>query len=62
MPVPVDFDILLMRLDDLVLDLVGSVLLGFFFGSPSDLISLLSFDLNLVDRLLSGLSHLMELT
>ena len=49
-----------MRLDDLVLDLVGTLLLVLLLKRASLFVDLLGVDTNLSDALLSLLSHLLE--
>ncbi len=53
LPVPVDFDVFLMRLDDFVLDLVSSFLFIFLLECASVFVKLLSVSLDLDNSLLS---------
>ena len=51
LPVPVDLDVLLVRLDDLVLDLVGPLLLGLLLNGAALLVQRLSLGLDADDSL-----------
>ena len=61
MPVPVDFDVLLVGTDDLVLDLVGSFLFVLLLESAAGCLSLIGLSLDLVYSLVSFLGQLDEL-
>lgn len=60
LPVPIDLDILLMRLDDLVLDFVSSLLFGFLFAGATVFVQLFRVRLNLNDLLLGPASDLFK--
>ena len=60
LPVPVDFDVFLVRLDDLVLDLVRSLLLVTLLGRASVLIGQFSVDLDLHNLLLGASADLLQ--
>lgn len=60
LPVPVDFDILLVRLDHFILDLVSSFLLGFFFVTSASAIKLLRIGLDFDDAFLSLAADLLK--
>ena len=51
LPVPVDLDVLLVRLDDLVLDLVCPLLLGLLLDGAALFVQRLSLGLNADDSL-----------
>ena len=51
LPVPVDLDVLLVRLDDLVLDLVRPLLLGLLLNGAALLVQRLSLGLDADDSL-----------
>ncbi len=61
LPVPVDFYVFLMRLDDFVLDLVSSFLFIFLFECASVFVKLLCVSLDLDDSLLSIDSDLLDM-
>ena len=60
LPVPVNLDVLLMRGDDFVLDLVGSLLLVLLLEGAARGLPLVSFCLNLTDRTVSRSDQLLE--
>jgi hypothetical protein len=62
LPVPVNFYIFLVRLDDFVLDLVRSFLFVFLLQGTPVFVQFFSFCLDLDDSLLSQSAHLLELT
>ena len=61
MPVPVDFHVLLVGTDDLVLDLVGSFLFVLLLECAASCLSLIGLSLDLVYSLVSFLGQLDEL-
>ena len=60
LPVPINLDVLLMRGDDFVLDLVGSLLLVLLLEGAARGLPLVSFCLNLTDRTVSRSDQLLE--
>ena len=60
LPVPVDLDVLLMRLDDFVLDLVSSLLFVTLLGRASLLVCFFSIDLDLHDLFFGASSDLLQ--
>jgi len=62
LPVPIDFDILLMGGNDFVLDFVCSFLLGLILQSSAGSFSLIGLSFNRVDRALSLSKELLEIT
>ena len=62
LPVPIDFDILLMRRDNFILDLVGSFFLAFILKSSAVSFSLIGFCFDRIDRTLSLSGKLLKIT
>ena len=62
LPVPVNLNILLMRLDNLILNFVGTLLLVFLFEGTALFVDFLRIDTNLYNLLLSVFSHLLQST
>ena len=60
LPVPVDLDVFLVRLNDLVLDLVRSLLLVTLLGRASVLIGQFSVDLDLHNLLFGASADLLQ--
>ena len=60
LPVPVNLDVLLVRLDDLILDLVCSLLFSLLFTSATVFVQLLGVSFDLDDLLGSLSSELLE--
>jgi len=61
LPVPINFDVFLVGLDNFVLDLVRSLFFVAFFSSATFLVSLLGIDLDLDDFLLGLAAELLQL-
>jgi len=62
LPVPIDFDILLMGGDNFILDFVCSFFLGLILQSSAGSFSLIGLSFNRVDRALSLSKELLEIT
>ena len=62
LPVPIDFDILLMGGDNFILDFVRSFLLGLILKSSAVSFSLIGLSFDRVDRALSLSEELLKIT
>ena len=62
LPVPVNLNVLLVRLNDFILDFVGSLLLVLLLSGAAVFVPLLSLDFDTDDLLLSRLTLLLQLT